>query len=140
MFLLTNFVAKLHQVTERYLPNKPVYLLLDLTGKIGSEHWVSSLLWKDHLSKNCQGIVWPGCKTHLNPEFPVATVDDCAYAGINTCSRFDEFVYALPDEKMSNPRLALCAFAVKGADVQAKHRFGITFHAAEWVDPAFEAE
>ncbi len=63
-----------------------------IKGKIGSEHWLTVLMWK-YIREGCMGVVVDHNSITLNNGLPVLIIDDCAYSGISTCDRIDDLQY-----------------------------------------------
>ncbi len=69
------------------ISNEEFFLLLP-TDRIGSEHWLTSLLWSLLKQKNIRGIIDED--TELEDKFyNILIIDDALYTGTNTFSKID---------------------------------------------------
>jgi hypothetical protein len=79
--------------------NKPFYLMMP-TNKIGSEHWITALLWSKIREMNLVDIV------SLDYDFPLSSdqkydiliLDDAIYSGHHLIGTIDEMTYALAEK------------------------------------------
>jgi hypothetical protein len=60
-------------------------IFFNLTTKIGSEHWVTLLVWST-LRNNCINVI---TDYNINNELPIVILDDCMYTGIHMCGVID---------------------------------------------------
>ena len=98
----------------KILENMKFNIYFNLNGKIGSEHWLTLLVWK-LIKNNCVNIIsnWKD----INNDLPIILIDDACYSGHNICARIDEIYYDYElntKQKLSNefiicvPYVSIC--------------------------------
>lgn len=89
------FKSKLLQATNIFMSqnNNQFYLLLCSHSKIGSEHWLTLLVWK-LIRNQCLGIIDP-CTDSPEENSHLLIIDDCIYSGCNIASTIDDFTFRI---------------------------------------------
>lgn len=82
------------------IDNEPFYLLLPST-KIGSEYWVTTLLWTRLRQLNLIEILNETTTLEVFGQYNILILDDSVYSGINVISLIDEFTY---NRQLNRPR------------------------------------
>jgi len=89
--LLQSFELFKQEITQQ-----DFYLLLP-TDKIGSEHWLTALLWPQLRTLNLKEIVNCTSKLPLQGVTNILIIDDAIYSGNNTIAKIDDFTYELAE-------------------------------------------
>lgn len=74
--------------------NEPFYLMLP-TDKIGSEHWLTALLWYELRTMNIIKIIDETPELSDENINNILIIDDAIYTGINTFNKIDNVTYKL---------------------------------------------
>lgn len=71
--------------TQRFI------LYFPLHEKIGSENWLTALVWNE-IKDNCIGIL-TNLTDVVDIQYPIVIIDDCVYTGCNVAGIIDEYTY-----------------------------------------------
>lgn len=64
------------------------HLYFDITGKVGSEHWLTALAFP-RIKDRIVSVITDHRVHDADPEYPVLLIDDCVYSGCNMCGKID---------------------------------------------------
>lgn len=84
------------QAFTQAIGHQDFYLMLP-TNKIGSEHWLVTLLWSQLRKMNLRQIIDENCKLPLKGVTNILIIDDAIYTGNNTMGKIDGFTYFLAE-------------------------------------------
>jgi hypothetical protein len=85
------------QIFVNDIGNQEFYLVLP-SGKVGSEHWLTALLWPKLRLMNLRQIISEDDVLDITEQVHVLTIDDAIYSGNNTLGKIDSLTFDMSEK------------------------------------------